>query len=158
MYIIYDDKNNIIGCHDELKIVEEYANNLEYYHPDIELHIRHMKDKKAAKIFGDKLTEYELQAFKGTYTPYKYIDYADFASRDTKNLQYCKDQLIALYKDPSLSKRECKNIKKVIFLLDDIIQDSDNYTSSPEELNKIERYFDEMSDMYSYSMYEKEIL
>lgn len=152
MYILYDDKGMIIGCHDELIVVEEYADNLKFYH-DTHSRIRYMKDKKAVKVFGDKLEEFELTAFKGTYVPYKYIDCVEYASHDMRDIQYCKDVLMSLYKDESLSKRESKNIKKVIFLLDDIIQDANNYTSSPDELKRLKSSFDEMVERYTYNMY-----
>lgn len=152
MYIIYDNKGNIVGCHDELMVAEEYVGNLKYYH-DIQARIRYMKDKKAIKVFGDKLNDYELVAFKETYVPYKYVDCVEFASHDMRNIQYCKDELIALYKDPSLSKRECKNLKKVIFLLDDILSDNNQYTASPDELSRLKNTFDELVDRYTYNVY-----
>jgi len=152
MYIIFDELNNIVGCHDELMVTEEYQSSLKYHH-GINTRIKYMKDKKAVKKFGDSIYEFELTAYKESYIPYKYIDYVEYAAHDMRNIQYCKDVLISLYDDKSLSKRECKNIKKVIFLLDDIMADANSYTPSPKELNNLKMQYDELIDSYRYNVH-----
>ena len=81
MYILYDEFDNIIACHEELIVVEEYQSNLKFHH-EIKSHIKYMKDKKAVKKFGNTLYELELTAYKETYVPYKYIDYVNYNNRN----------------------------------------------------------------------------
>lgn len=152
MYILLDESNRLIGWHDELMVVEEYQGNIKYHH-DIESRIKYMKDKKAVKKFGSQLDEMELTAYRETYIPYKYVDYVEYASHDLRSIQFTKDTLISLYRDQSLSKRECKNLKKVIYLLDDILSDSNNYTPSIDELERLKTQYDEMIDGYKNALY-----
>ena len=84
MYILYDESDNLIGCHDELMVVEEYQSNLKFHH-DMNSRIKYMKDKKAVKKFGVKIYDMDLTAYRETYVPYKYIDYVNYASHDRRN-------------------------------------------------------------------------
>jgi hypothetical protein len=151
MYILLDKSNNLIACHDEITVVEEYQSNLKFHH-DIDSRIKYVKDKKAIKHFGDKLYEMELVAYRETYVPYKYIDYVEFASHDIRSIQFCKDTLLSLYRDNSLSKREEKNVKKVIYLLDDILSEANNYTASPTDLEKLKSQYDEIIEGYKNNL------
>lgn len=152
MYVLFDESNNVIACHDEILVVEEYQSDLEFHH-DMVTHIKYMKDKKAVKKFGKEIYDLELTAYRETYVPYKYIDYVEYAAHDTRNVQFAKDVLVSLYTDNTLSKREAKNVKKVIYLLDDIISEANNYVSTPNELEKIKSRYDELMNGYDYNMY-----
>ena len=155
MYILFDTFGKIIGCHDNYDVVEEYQDNLKLQQ-DIESRIEFMKDKKAVKKFKDILEDMELTAYKQTYIPRKYVDYIVYAGYDTKDLQFCKDILISLYSSESLSKREEKNLKKTIYLLDDIISENNSYTPSLKELETLKNHYDEIMSEYNYNLYENE--
>jgi hypothetical protein len=152
MYVLFDDKNNIIGMHDEIMVVEEYANDLKLYH-NINTRIKRVKDKKALKKYGDRIYDMELTAYREGYVPYKYVDAVDYGVHDIRNIQYCKDTLLNIYRNIKMSKREYKNIEKVLYLLDDIISDYTNYVESPKELETLKQHYDEMMNAYKDSMY-----
>ena len=138
VYIIYNDKNDIVAYTDDKEILDIYLRNIQYFTK---------KDYTYKKIKYKNIenkSEYDdlyLVRLGDTYVPKKYLLYAEIASESVNELRYAKDILMKNLELRDMSKKDRKLIEKVLLLLEDWYTDDKLYTSSEDELSKLEDHY-----------------
>ena len=155
MYLLFNNNGELIGCHEDLKVIEEYQSDM-YSQHNIISSIKHIKDKKARMKFGDAIDDMYLTIYDQTYIPEKYVEYAEYTDYNIRDLRICRDTLMSLYRCENLSKREEKTLEKAIYLISDIMLDQMNYTPKLDELKVLKNHYDEMINGYNYNIYSQE--
>ena len=141
MYCILNEKKQMIAFHDELRVVELYKELIQKNH-GINLEIRKIKKnyKKHIKDFDDLY----LVKYGEAYVQSGYLLYLQLTSNQSiDDMQSTKDTLLMILETrENLTRKEEKNVKKVVELLDDLITEDSSYVPDLDTLKSMKQDYD----------------
>ena len=143
MYAVYDEKENLVAFHDRKHVAKKYMQRVIEYHPDVYLHLVKIKNKYADFVL-EGMDDLYLVRYGKTYVQNGYIVYIQCADD-----QFDEDEKIArdiLYRilaiSPNLKEKEIKHTKKVIAMLEKLIDEHQRFTPSKKELDTYKSQYD----------------
>lgn len=143
MYVIIDEKNEIVAYNKRYSVCIEYINNLKrtYSDSDKNLEIVKIKDKKARN--DPEFDELYLIRYENTYIQSGYIEYLSLSGEQIfYDNKYALDVLLKfLDTDYPMSKKDRKHIEHVVTFLYNIIKDDKLYTPSLYDLKGLQEYY-----------------
>lgn len=143
MYVIIDEKNEIVAYNKRYSVCIEYINNIKrtYSDSDKNLEIVKIKDKKARN--DPEFDELYLIRYENTYIQSGYIEYLSLNGEQIfYDNKYALDVLLKfLDTDYPMSKKDRKHIEHVVTFLYNIIKDDKLYTPSLYDLKGLREYY-----------------
>lgn len=150
MYAVINENNKIIGIHDELKVVMNFAKQekLPVHISVVKLKKRMKKELKKKNMYLDKY----LVRFGDTYMPYSLYDTCKKESDEViYDLEYAKFVLLRIFEDDEINDDEIIHVRRTIALLNKMIDnemDGKNTLSldTLEELKRMDSEYQRLVD------------
>lgn len=149
MFCVFNGKGEIVAFHDYVDVVEEYVDHIKMHHKDAELHIGKLKKKKANSV---RYADLYLVRYADTYVQQGYLEYLSyFSDQDLYDLKYAKEVLLRLLEGKNFDKKDKKYVERVIYILDEELQNDKEYTPTIDELRRFKMHYE--SYLYNTGCY-----
>ena len=140
MYAVYDDDKHIVAIHDDIHVVEKYVKSVYRCHNIL---LQFKKVKKSSLNKPEIYDDLYLVRYADTYVQSGYLQYIDFAqSQFIEDDLQARDILMRIIEFSDLSRKEEKKLLKAVKVLDNILKEDREYTTTLDELKNLKNHYD----------------